>query len=103
LVEIATYATGIGPHKWQVIPLNSDGNLSTPTPLVNNAHAAGLQVHAYTFRAENQYLPKNLRRGADPNGLGALQAELQVYLEAELDGFFTDHADYGVQARDAHL
>jgi glycerophosphoryl diester phosphodiesterase len=101
LAEIATYATGIGPHKWQVIPLNPDGNLSTPTPLVNNAHAAGLQVHAYTFRAENRYLPKNLRSSADPNALGALRAELQVYLEAQLDGFFTDHADYGVKARDA--
>jgi glycerophosphoryl diester phosphodiesterase len=102
LSEIATYATGIGPHKWQVIPLDPEGNLSTPTPLVNDAHAAGLQVHAYTFRAENQYLPKNLRSGADPHTLGALQAELQVYLQAGLDGFFTDHADYGAQARDAH-
>jgi glycerophosphoryl diester phosphodiesterase len=103
LAEMATYATAIGPHKWQVIPLDSQGNLSPPTPLVRNAHAAGLQVHAYTFRAENQYLPQNLRSGTDPNGLGNLEAELKVYLEAGLDGFFTDHADYGVKARDAYL
>jgi hypothetical protein len=30
-----------------------------------------------------------------------LTGELLVYLEAGLDGFFTDHADYGVAARDA--
>jgi len=103
LAEIATYATGIGPHKWQVIPLNADETLAAPTPLVKDAHAAGLKIHAYTFRAENQYLPKNLRSSADPNALGDLQRELRVYLDAGLDGFFTDHADFGVKARDAFL
>jgi glycerophosphoryl diester phosphodiesterase len=61
LAEIATYATAIGPHKEQIIPLRSDGRLSTPTSLLEDAHAAGLEVHAYTFRAENRYLPQDLR------------------------------------------
>jgi glycerophosphoryl diester phosphodiesterase len=103
LAEIATYATAIGPHKWQVIPLGADERLGTPTPLVTNAHAAGLEVHAYTFRAENQYLPQDLRSSTDPNALGDLERELQAYLAAGLDGFFTDHADRGVRARDAYL
>ncbi|MBV8803556.1 MAG: glycerophosphodiester phosphodiesterase [Sinobacteraceae bacterium] len=103
LAEIATYATAIGPHKSQVIPLGADERLGAPTSLVNDAHAAGLQVHAYTFRAENRYLPKDLRSSADPNALGDLQRELRAYLEAGLDGFFTDHADYGVRARDAFV
>src|SRR5262249_52959250 len=60
LAEVAGYATAIGPHKSQVIPLGADEHLSEPTSLVKDAHAAGLQVHAYTFRAENRYLPKNL-------------------------------------------
>lgn len=101
LAEIATYATAIGPHKWQVIPLGADERLAAPTSLVVDAHAAGLKVHAYTFRAENQYLPRDLRSSADANALGDLQRELQIYLQAGLDGFFTDHADLGVQARDA--
>jgi glycerophosphoryl diester phosphodiesterase len=101
LAEVATYATGIGPHKLQVIPLKADGTLDEPSPLLQNAHAAGLHVHAYTFRAENQFLPKDLRSDADPHHLGDLQSELEVYLQAGLDGFFTDHADYGVKARDA--
>ena len=103
LAEIATYATAIGPHKGQVIPCGADEHLGAPTPLVENAHAAGLGVHAYTFRAENRFLPKHLRSSADPNELGDLQGELRVYLEAGLDGFFTDHADHGVKARDAYL
>ncbi len=103
LAEIATYATAIGPHKSQVIPLGADERLGAPTSLINDAHAAGLQVHAYTFRAENRYLPKDLRSSADPNALGDLQRELRAYLEAGLDGFFTDHADYGVRARDVSV
>jgi glycerophosphoryl diester phosphodiesterase len=102
LAEVATYATAIGPHKLQVIPLKADGALDAPTSLIKDAHAAVLQVHAYTFRAENQFLPKDLRSDADPRHLGNLPKELQVYLHAGLDGFFTDHADYGVKARTAY-
>jgi glycerophosphoryl diester phosphodiesterase len=101
LAEVATYATAIGPHKLQVIPLRSDGTLGDPSPLIDDAHAAGLGIHAYTFRAENQFLPKEFRSDADPHHLGDLQGELMVYLEAGLDGFFTDHPDYGVRARAA--
>jgi glycerophosphoryl diester phosphodiesterase len=103
LAEIASYATAIGPHKWQVIPLDSAGRLAAPSSLIADAHAAGLGVHAYTFRAENQYLPSDMRSSADPNALGDLQRELRIYLEAGLDGFFTDQADHGVRARDAFV
>ncbi len=34
-----------------------------PTPLVAAAHAEQLAVHVWTFRAENHFLPKALRRG----------------------------------------
>jgi glycerophosphoryl diester phosphodiesterase len=103
LAAVAKYATAIGPHKLQVIPRNADDTLGIPTSLVKDAHAAGLKVHAYTFRAENQYLPKNLRAGEGPHEPGDLHAELLAYLDAGLDGFFTDHADYGVEARDTYL
>ncbi|MEA3177801.1 MAG: glycerophosphoryl diester phosphodiesterase [Gammaproteobacteria bacterium] len=103
LAEVATYATAIGPHKLMLIPLKADGTLDDPLPLIHAAHAAGLGVHAYTFRAENQFLPKDLRSDADPHHLGDLQSELKVYLNAGLDGFFTDHADYGAKARDAFV
>jgi glycerophosphoryl diester phosphodiesterase len=103
LAEVATYATGIGPYKLQVIPRNADDTLGAPTSLIKDAHAAGLKVHAYTFRAENQFLPKNLRSGAEPHRLGDLESELKVYLNAGLDGFFTDHADFGARSRDAFV
>jgi len=105
LAEIATYANAIGPYKEMLIPRGSDGTLSSPTSLMAEAHAQGLQVHAWTFRAENQYLPSNLRQGAahEPGELGDLQSELLPYLQAGLDGFFTDQPDIGVRARDAFV
>jgi len=103
LAEVATYATGIGPYKLQVIPRDAHDMLGEPTSLIKDAHAAGLQVHAYTFRAENQFLPKDLRSGPEPHHLGDLDSELLAYLKAGLDGFFTDHADFGVRSRESLL
>ncbi len=102
LAEIATYAAGVGPSKGYVIPVVS-GSLGSPTTFVNDAHAVGLEVHPYTYRVENQFLPANLRIGTDPNARGDLDAELRAFLEAGIDGFFTDNSDVGVRARDAFV
>src|SRR5262249_15307955 len=98
LAEIATYANAIGPDKSLVIPRKPDETLGTPTNLISNAHAQGLEVHAWTFRAENAYLPKEYRSGTSPAGHGDLSGELGAFLRAGLDGFFTDHPDLGVRS-----
>lgn len=103
LAEVATYANAIGPSKSLVIPRDAHDSLGSPTALVSAAHAQGLQVHAWTFRAENQFLPQNLRSGTEANCRGDLCGELLIYLRAGLDGFFTDHADFGFRARQAFL
>jgi glycerophosphoryl diester phosphodiesterase len=97
---IAAYAQGIGPDKLQVIPRKADGTLGTPTPLVADAHAAGLVVHPYTFRAENTFLPVDYRRGTNPTDYGRAIDEQVTYLKAGLDGLFTDQADIGVLSRE---
>jgi glycerophosphoryl diester phosphodiesterase len=103
LRELARYADGIGPDKNQVIPRRPDGTLGTASPLVANAHAAGLVLHPYTFRAENQFLPVDDHVGADPNGYGRAIAEQLAYLRAGIDGLFTDQADIGVLSRQLFL
>ncbi|HEY4212021.1 MAG TPA: glycerophosphodiester phosphodiesterase [Steroidobacteraceae bacterium] len=103
LDEIAKYAHAIGPSKSLVIPRDDQDLLQGPTSLVADAHALGVHVHAWTFRAENNFLPRNLRSSSEPSAFGDLNTELRTYLQAGLDGFFTDHADLGVRARDSLL
>ncbi|GIE54184.1 glycerophosphoryl diester phosphodiesterase [Amorphoplanes nipponensis] len=101
LRELSRYADGIGPDKAQVIPRRADDTLGTPTSLVADAHAAGLKVIPYTFRAENQFLPADYRTGADPAAYGRAIDEQVTFLRTGLDGLFTDQPDIGVLAREA--
>ena len=88
------FVDGIGAHTQLIVP--SDGRrLQAPTALIQEAHARGLAVHGWTFRAENQFLPAELARGSSPAASGDMAGQLRVFLEAGMDGFFTDHPDLG--------
>lgn len=102
LRDIASYADAIGPGTRAIIPLAADGTLAAPTPLVHDAHAAGLELHPYTFRPENNFQAKNFWHGSDPktfNANGSI-AEIRAYLDAGIDAFFTDDPALGRQALD---
>lgn len=103
LAEIATYADGVGVNKNLMIPRTGGGNLGAPTTLITDAHAAGLLVHGWTFRAENFFLPPAFKGPGGDDGLGDLDGEITTFLEEGMDGFFTDHPDIGVRARDAFV
>jgi glycerophosphoryl diester phosphodiesterase len=115
LAEVRTYADGIGPWKRYIVSvrgtdanldgkaddINGDGKvdesdltLLPPTRLVQDAHAAGLVVHPYTFRNEPTRLAADYR--ANP----ALEY-LQFY-QLGVDGVFSDFADTAVAARVMH-
>ena len=66
--------------------------------VVADAHVAGLEVHGWTFRLENQFLPAEFRSSADPNAAGDLAGELRAFVDAGLDGVFSDHPDVAVEA-----
>jgi glycerophosphoryl diester phosphodiesterase len=104
LKEVATYADGDGPSKDYLIPRDAAGHSLPPTTFIADAHAAGLVVHPYTFRNENQFLPLEDRKGdpADPNFpnlYGNAFAEDKRFFAAGVDGIFTDNSDTGVAAR----
>jgi glycerophosphoryl diester phosphodiesterase len=96
LRDVARYADGLGPDKNQVIPRDAAGFLTTPTALVRDAHRAGLEVHPYTFRAENSFLPADFRSSAVPSQYGDLFAEIEAFRAAGVDGLFTDNPDVAV-------
>jgi glycerophosphoryl diester phosphodiesterase len=88
LREIAKYADGVGPSKDYVLG----------TSFVRDAHHAGLVVHPYTFRNENAFLPPDLRSSSDPAAYGNAFAEYDRYLDAGVDGLFSDNSDTAVEA-----
>jgi glycerophosphoryl diester phosphodiesterase len=92
LREIARYADAIGIAK----------SLATPEG-VRAAHAANLKVHVWTFRAENEFLPDDLKIGDQPAGPGDLEAEIRRFLDRGIDGFFVDFPAVGVRVRDAYI
>ena len=104
LREVATYADGVGPFKDYIIPRDASNHSLPPTSFVADAHDAGLVVHPYTFRNENQFLPAEDRLGDPantnfPNLYGNAFAEDKRFFAAGVDGIFTDNSDTGGAAR----
>jgi glycerophosphoryl diester phosphodiesterase len=85
LAEVAKVADGIGPSLGMVVRGKDAGALQL-TDLVKEAHALGLEVHPYTFRAD-----------ALPSWAGTFDELLRAFLvDVGVDGIFTDHPDKGV-------
>ena len=101
LRDIARYADGVGPSKDYIVPRDGAGNSLPPTDFVRRAHRAGLLVHPYTFRAENNFLPCELRSSAVLTRHGDAEAEVRQFFELGVDGVFVDHPDYAVDARES--
>lgn len=88
LAEVAKYADAVGAHI--ALVLTPEG---APTTLVADAKAAGLAVHAWTVRPENDFLPVMLRTGDEPKGRGCGDVKLAALLKAAgVAGMFSDGA-----------
>ncbi|XP_050358406.1 uncharacterized protein LOC126778785 [Nymphalis io] len=99
LADVADYAAAVGPEKSYIIPRNLANNLGSPTTFVEDAHAVGLEVHPWTFRAENIYLPKEFQNNNSPIAFGDLESEIKAFLDAGVDGLFVDQPDILVRVR----
>ncbi len=87
LRHVADYAVGLGPHHSQLVA--SGSGKPRLMPLIEQAHGCGLQLHPYTFRADE--LPSYAR---------TLEEWLQIFFEdAGVEGVFCDHPDVAVRVR----
>ncbi len=77
--------------------------LDGETGLVARAHAAGLLVHVWTMRDENNFLPADFRTSTDRAAAGDAAAEYRAFFDAGVDGVFSDYAATAVAARQAWL
>ena len=109
---ISSYAGGLGPWKNNILlredldePVDGDGdgNAEITTqltgevfPLVDYAHDAGLQVHPYTLRNEEQFL--TLDAEGNPQ---TPEEEFKQLIDVGVDGFFTDFPGTGVAVVDS--
>ena len=108
------YAEGAGPWKNNILlresldqPVDGDGDgvaeITTKltgeiTGFIDDAHAAGLQVHPYTLRDEERFLTLN------PDGSPQTpEQEFQQLIDIGVDGFFTDFARTGDPVRDKRV
>jgi len=103
LKDVAVYADGLGPN-WSLVVPNDGQALLPATDLVKNAHAAGMQVHPWTVRAENFFLPATLRKGdaKDPAFLamhGDVTPVFKALYAAGVDGVFSDFPGLAAAAR----
>lgn len=106
LRAVKEYAIGIGVEKVMVIPRDDQNRALAPTDLTARAHAAGLKVYVWTFRAENLFLPVDLRLGdasaPDYQRLhGNLTDELRQFYALGVDGVFCDLPGIAAAARRA--
>jgi glycerophosphoryl diester phosphodiesterase len=99
LREVSTYAQGIAPSRHRILLRDEEQTLTGISDLVAQAHRAGLLVVPWTLRAENAYLPRDLRRGTDPAGQGDAEGEARMLLALGVDGLITDSPDLAVRAR----
>ncbi len=87
--RLATYVDGIGPSAYLLIAPDSTASEIKVTKLVELAHAAGLQVHPYTFRRERDQMPPFAKDYED---------FLRIFFgQVGVDGVFTDFPDLTVR------
>ncbi len=90
LADIAAYADWIGADTALIEPAPG-----ASTTLIADAHTAGLKVAAWTFRAENAFLPPTDRLGTVPTAHGRLRERLARFAGYGLDAAFMDQPVLG--------
>ena len=86
---LSNYADGIGPSMMMITASEDRGVTYEVTDLVKFAHAAGMEVHPYTFRFEDF---------ATPKFAGSHEGLLDIFInQIGVDGVFSDFPDLALK------
>lgn len=96
---VAAYADAVGVGTGMILPRDDVARSLPATPLIADAHAAGLKVVVWTFRAENAFLPLERRRGDALADHGDLSGYLKAFYALGVDAVFSDFPGAAVGAR----
>ena len=91
---------GISVPKSLIFDTDDAGDVVRASALVDDAHAAGLEIYCWTLRPENKFLAKTFQNGTRKEDYGHWQSEYRLILESGIDGVFADHPDLAVHVRD---
>jgi glycerophosphoryl diester phosphodiesterase len=93
LARLSTEVHGVSVSKKLVLDTDRLGGLRGTTDLVDRAHEAGLSIYCWTLRAENRFLPAQLRSGTRDGAYGDWPTEFRTLIDSGLDGVFADQPD----------
>jgi glycerophosphoryl diester phosphodiesterase len=93
LARLATEVHGVSVNKKLVLDTDKLGRLQGTTDLVDRAHEAGLSIFCWTLRAENRFLPAQLKSGTRDGSYGNWPTEFRTLLDSGIDGVFADQPD----------
>lgn len=91
---------GISVDKSLILETDEAGRVLGASDLVDQAHAAGLEIYCWTLRPENRFLAKSFRRGRLKADYGDWLTEFRTIMRTGIDGVFVDHPDLAVMVRD---
>lgn len=87
--KLSSFADGVGPEKGLVVSRDSRRSNIQVSDFVARAHAAGMQVHPYTYRLDPGQVPAYAESFEDLLDIH--------YYQADVDGVFTDFPDRAVE------
>ncbi len=89
MTKVAKYADAIGPWKPMLVADDSKPDDLKISSMAKDAHAVGMKVHPYTFRADE---------GRIPNYANSFEQLLDIFFyTVGVDGIFTDFPDKAVK------
>lgn len=89
MAQIAQYAQGVSLLRHLAADMDK-GQWSRASAATQAAKKAGLAVHVWTLRPENQFLPGPYKKGGNPAERGDALAETKALLATGVDGLIAD-------------